>query len=292
VKVIETANLAKSYGSIQALAGIDLCVPHGSIFGFLGPNGAGKTTAMRILVGLLRATRGSATVLGMDAWRESTAIRKQIGYLPGDVRLHEWMSGRAFLAFCNRTRGGGSDREIERLRGRFDLNLDRRIRDYSRGMKQKLGLISALMHRPALLILDEPTTALDPLVAATLHDELRQAAGDGRTILFSSHTLSEVEQLCDRVAIIRDGRIVEDSRIDDLRKRALRRVELRMERSEYQTLRPPADWLELECRDGLAVGSWKGSVSDLLAWLNSLKVRDVTINPPDLEDLFATYYRE
>jgi ABC-2 type transport system ATP-binding protein len=292
VDVIDTAGLAKSYGTINALAGVDLRVPRGSIYGFLGPNGAGKTTAMRILVGLLRATGGSATVLGQDAWRESTAIRGQVGYLPGDVRLHEWMTGQAFLSFCNRARGGGAEREVDRLRERFDLNLDRRIRDYSRGMKQKLGLIAAVMHRPALLILDEPTTALDPLVAATLHDELRRAAGEGQTVLFSSHTLSEVEELCDRVAIIRAGRIVEDSRIDDLRKRALRRVELRMEPGEYQKLRTPAAWVELERRDGLAVGNWKGSVSDLLAWLNGLKVKDVTITPPDLEDLFSTYYRE
>jgi ABC-2 type transport system ATP-binding protein len=219
---IQMQGLTKRYGDIQALAGVDLRVPAGSIFGFLGPNGAGKTTAMRILVGLLRASGGQATVLGHDVWRESTAIRREMGYLPGDVRLYEWMTGRRYVTWCDATRGGGGREEIARLARRLDLNLDRRIRNYSRGMKQKLGLIAALSHRPKLLILDEPTTALDPLVQQTLYDELRAVVAEGRTVLFSSHTLSEVEQLCDRVAIIRAGRIIADNSIADLQARAIR----------------------------------------------------------------------
>jgi len=289
---IQTQGLMKRYGDIQALAGVDLRVPEGSIFGFLGPNGAGKTTAMRILVGLLRATGGQATVLGRDAWRDSTAIRQEVGYLPGDVRLHESMMGRALADFFNRARGGGAGLEIERLCERFDVNLDRRIRDYSRGMKQKMGLIAALMHRPAVLILDEPTTALDPLVQHVLYDELRAAAADGRTVLFSSHTLSEVELLCDRVAIIRAGRIIEDSEVSKLRQRAVRRVELRIANSEWRKQSPPDEWTAGESRDGAITGAWKGPVHGLLLWLSSLPLEDVTIGSPDLEDLFAAYYRE
>jgi beta-exotoxin I transport system ATP-binding protein len=288
---IETVGLTKHYGDVQALAGVDLRVPAGAIFGFLGPNGAGKTTAMRIMVGLLRATGGRATVLGRDVWRDSTAIRREVGYLSGDARLYEWMTGRRFVDWCDAMRGGGAAGQIARLARRLDLNLGRRIRDYSRGMKQKLGLIAALAHRPRLLILDEPTSALDPLVQQTLYDELRSAAAEGRTVLFSSHTLSEVELLCDRVAIIRAGRIIETGSIADLRARAVRRVELRIANSEWRMMSPPADWIAGESRDGVVTGSWKGPVPGLLSWLTGLPVQDVTIGAPDLEDLFAAYYR-
>lgn len=289
---IEIKGLAKHYDDIRALDGVDLCVPAGGLFGFLGPNGAGKTTTMRILVGLLHATRGEARVLGLDAAKDSTAIRRRIGYLSGDVRLYEWMTGRRFLTWCDAMRGDGAAGEIERLRERFDLNIDRRIRDYSRGMKQKLGLMAALMHRPELLILDEPTTALDPLVQQTLYEELRAAAGEGRTVLFSSHTLSEVEQLCDRVAIIRAGRIIEEGEIAKLRERAVRRVELRITNSEWRKQTAPVEWKPDDTYDGHIKGTWNGPIPRLLAWLASMPVLDVTIGAPDLEDLFAAYYRE
>lgn len=292
MNIIETRRLAKSYGPIHALAGIDLRVAKGAIFGFLGPNGAGKTTAMRILVGLLRPTSGSAAIFGHDAVSKSTEVRRRIGYLPGDVRLYEWMTGRRFLDFCDAVRGNGAEREIDRLRERFDLNIDRRIRDYSRGMKQKLGLIAALMHQPELLILDEPTTALDPLVQQTLYDELRAAAAQGRTILFSSHTLSEVELLCDHVAIIRRGQIIEDSSIDALRRRAVRRVSLRLHDKDSKTLALPDGAHPHESIDGTINVSWSGSIDRLTSWLASIPLEDVTIGPPDLEDLFAAYYRE
>ncbi|NUN50159.1 MAG: ATP-binding cassette domain-containing protein, partial [Candidatus Brocadiae bacterium] len=175
---------------------------------FLGPNGAGKTTCIRLLLGLLRASSGHATVLGLDAWREGPRLRQQVGYLPGDVRFWDGLTGRATLRFLDRARGGGHWGEVERLAERLDLVLDKRVRNYSRGMKQKLGIIAAMMHRPRLLILDEPTTALDPLVRAGLYDELRAVVAAGRTVLFSSHTLAEVEELCDVVTVMRRGRVV------------------------------------------------------------------------------------
>jgi ABC-2 type transport system ATP-binding protein len=289
--VIEMRSVGKRFGEVRALQGIDLGVPEGSLFGFLGPNGAGKTTAMRILLGLLRAGSGQARVLGRDAWGQSTSIRRDVGFLPGDVRLYEWMRGREVVALCDRARGGGHGSEISRLRGRLDLDLGRRVRDYSRGMKQKLGLITALMHRPRLLILDEPTTALDPLMQQVLYDELRAASAEGRTVLLSSHTLSEVEALCDRVAIVRAGRIIEDSTIARLRERAARRVVVRpgaaAERAAF-----PAEWVGAAGADGVLRGTWKGPVHDLLGWLATMRAEDVTISPPDLEDLFSAYYRE
>jgi ABC-2 type transport system ATP-binding protein len=288
---IQTHRLTKSYGSLQAVAGVDLRVEAGSIFGFLGPNGAGKTTTIRILLGLLRATAGHARVNGLDAWHDSTAIRRQVGYLPGDVRFYDWMRGRTFLSFCNRARGGGHEREIGRLCERLGLDISRRIREYSRGMKQKLGVIQAMMHRPSVLILDEPTTALDPLVQQTVYEELRDAAAQGRTILFSSHTLGEVELLCDRVAIIRDGRIIEDSAISDLRRRALRRIEFRLKSGGRLNAAAPGGFMPRQSADGLISGSWTGEVNELVRWLATLDVADVTIGAPDLEDLFATYYK-
>jgi ABC-2 type transport system ATP-binding protein len=291
MKTVEISGLTKHYGAVQALAGVNLRIPAGSVYGFLGPNGAGKTTTVRILTGLLRATSGRARVLGLDAWRDSTRIRAQVGYLPGDVRLYERMTGTTLLAFCNRARGGTCTGEVSRLVERFDLSIKRRIRDYSRGMKQKLGLILAMMHRPPLLILDEPTTALDPLVRQTLFDELRAVAADGRTVLLSSHVLSEVEQLCNHVAIIRAGRLVEDGSIEALRKRALRRVELRLKSGDARELKLPAGLVAHSCEGKVLRASWQGPVDRLLPWLASTPVADVVVQPPDLEDLFAAYYR-
>ncbi|MBX3396066.1 MAG: ABC transporter ATP-binding protein [Phycisphaerae bacterium] len=286
--------MTKRYGAHRALDELALRVTAGSMFGFLGPNGAGKTTSLRILVGLLRASSGKARVFGLDAWRASTKICERVGYLPGDVRFPQHMTGAAFLNFCNAMRGGHCTAEIERLRGRFELNLNRRIREYSRGMKQKLGLIQAMMHGPELLILDEPTTGLDPLMQQALYDELRAVTSQGRTVLFSSHTLSEVEELCDRVAIIRSGRLIEDSTIDMLKARALRHVELRLKAGgkSADLVAPPGGLGKLVWRNGSATGTWQGEIQPLLSWLSAIGVADVTIGAPDLEDLFAAYYRD
>ncbi|HWL92277.1 MAG TPA: ABC transporter ATP-binding protein [Phycisphaerae bacterium] len=290
--VIEIEKLTKQYGRHRALDQLSMTVPQGSIFGFLGPNGAGKTTALRILVGLLRRTKGAARVLGLDAWKNSTEICSRVGYLPGDVRFPQHMKGGAFLAMGNELRGGRSDLEIERLRERLDLDLKRRIRNYSRGMKQKLGLIYAMMHRPELLILDEPTTALDPLVQQLLYAELRAVVADGRTVLFSSHTLGEVEELCNSVAIIRAGKLIESSTIDQLKARALRRVEFRLKPGKSidgQT--PPPGMGGLAWRESRATATWRGDAEQLVSWLSRIGVADVTIGAPDLEDLFSDYYR-
>jgi len=292
MNVVETRGLVKRYGAVEALAGLDLVVPKGSIFGFLGPNGAGKTTTLRILLGLLRPTAGSAKVLGLDAWKDSTAIRARVGYLPGDVHFPDWMTGAAFLAFCDQARCGGARDEINRLSDRFDLNPNRKIRDYSRGMKQKLGLIQAMMHRPELLILDEPGLSLDPLIQQIMYEEIRSVVAKGRTVLFSSHTLSEVEQLCDRVAIIRAGKLIEDSTVDDLRLRAVRRVVFRLKNKDPAKVTYPHGLEPRTGADGVVTATWTGEMDRLLAWLAEAGVADVTIGPPDLEDLFFAYYRD
>ncbi len=288
--MVRTHGLRKRYGCREVLRGLDLCVPQGSLFGFLGPNGAGKTTTLRILLGLLRASAGEARVLGHEAWRDGTAIRAEIGYLPGDIRHYDHLTGRQTLEFLAAARRHDCAAEIRRLAERFDLDLDRLVRAYSRGMRQKLGLIGALMHRPALLVLDEPTIALDPLVRQTLFVELRQAVSEARTVLFSSHTLAEVDALCDRVAVLRDGEIVEQERIEVLRRKALRRVEIVFDNVAEPPL--PAGLREGPRRDGRRTYTWTGEMPDLLAWLARAGVRDATIAPPDLEDLFLAYYSD
>ncbi len=288
---VATHGLTKLYRGRPALRGINLRVPAGSLFGFLGPNGAGKTTTLRILLGLLRASRGRAEILGRDCWREGARLRRDVGYLPGDIRLYDHLTGREHLRFLAAARGAARRAQWESLALRFELNLEQRVRNYSRGMKQKLGIIQALMDRPQLLILDEPTIALDPLMRQVLYEELRGVAGEGRTVLFSSHTLSEVEALCDRVAILRQGEIVAQDRIEALQHRAVRRVEVRMA-AGTQPPQLPAGLNLIERADTWLRATWTGPVQPLLAWLTAARVQDVTLGPPDLEDLFLTYYSD
>ncbi len=292
MNVVEISNLAKNYGDIVALRDVSLTVPTGSRFGFLGPNGAGKSTTLRILIGLLRASGGAAKVFGMDAWTDSTKIRQRLAYLSGDARLYDGMTGTGLLRFIDRARGGGGWSEAKRLCERFELAAARKIRGYSKGMRQKLAIIQALMHKPDLLILDEPTSGLDPLMQHALYEELRGVTAEGRTVLFSSHTLSEVEQLCDRVAIVRGGRIVEAGTTESLRHRALRRIVMKRRGGFPETLALPEGMSVRSRQDGTLTGTWSGAVDPLVGWLAGLKLDDVSISQPSLEDLFATYYRE
>ncbi len=211
---IAASGLSKSYNGRPALHELDLSVEPGEVLGFLGPNGAGKTTTIRLLLGFLRPTSGTATVLGFDCWSQSLEVRRTLGYLPGDVRLYDAMSGRAFLALCARLRRTAG-RSAE-LASRLDLDLDKRVGTYSKGNKQKLGIVQALMHEPRLLILDEPTSALDPLVQETVYEILNELKQSGTTIFFSSHVLSEVQKVCDRYAIIHDGRLVREGTVSEL----------------------------------------------------------------------------
>ncbi len=286
--IVLARGLTKRYGRHTALRRVDLAVPRGTLFGFLGPNGAGKSTTIRILLGLLRASGGQVRVLEADPWRDGPRLRRRIGYLPGDVRLYGQLRGRELIelvARARRMRDGGSTRRLCDL---FPVDLHRRIRDYSTGMKQQLGLILALMHDPELLVLDEPTNALDPLLRRALFDELRRRVTGGATVLFSSHTLPEVEELCTHVAIIRAGRIVEQAPISTLRQRALRRVELRFREAVDAAL---PDGLHVHEREPRRlVGAWTGPVEPLVQWLARQPVEDVTISPPRLEDLFLACY--
>jgi len=225
--VIRTEKLTKSYGSHRGIVEVDLEVQKGEVFGFLGPNGAGKTTTIRVLLDLIRPTSGKAYVFDIESSVDPVAIHRRIGYLPGEFALYDRLTGGQTLEYFGNLRGGVDRAYRARLIELFDLDPSRRFREYSKGNKQKVGLIAALQHRPELLILDEPTSGLDPLVQQTFFELLREAGAEGRTAFLSSHILSEVEKSCDRVAIIREGRLVKLDTVEGLRDLAHHQVELR-----------------------------------------------------------------
>lgn len=288
---IKTEKLCKFYGNQQVLHDISLEVQPGRLVGFLGPNGAGKSTTIRILLGLLAANSGESKIFGKPTRSFGKQIRSEIGYLPGDVHFYANLTARATLEFMARARKKNCDVEINRLANRFKLELNKKtVRKFSTGMRQKLGLIQALMHRPQLLILDEPTSGLDPLVRETVFDELRSVIDEGRTVLFSSHSLDEVEQLCDEVIILREGRIVEQQLIDVMRNRALRRVEITF--AEAAPSQYPPEFQQVESDSHSVRATWTGEMPMLLDWLKPFEVVDLIIERPDLNDLFITYYSD
>jgi ABC-2 type transport system ATP-binding protein len=225
--IIQTEKLTKTYGSHRGISEIDLTVAEGEAFGFLGPNGAGKTTTIRTLLDHIRPTSGRALVFGIETTVDPVAIHRRLGYLPGEFSLYDKLTGGQTIEYFANLRGGVDTLYQQDLIARLDVDTSRKFREYSKGNKQKIGLIVALQHRPDLLMLDEPTSGLDPLVQQTFYDVIREAKAEGRTIFLSSHILSEVEKTCDRVAIIREGRLIKVDRVDALRDLAHHQVELR-----------------------------------------------------------------
>jgi ABC-2 type transport system ATP-binding protein len=225
--VITTEQLTKSYGPHRGIIEIDLEVEQGEVMGFLGPNGAGKTTTIRVLLDLIHPTGGRATIFGIGTTVDPVAIHRRVGYLPGEFALYDRITGGQTLDYFGNLRGGVEPAYQRSLIERFDLDPSRRFREYSKGNKQKVGLVAALQHRPELLLLDEPTAGLDPLVQQSFYEVVREAVAEGRTVFLSSHVISEVEKSCDRVAIIREGRLVRVERVDALRDLAHHQVELR-----------------------------------------------------------------
>jgi len=225
--VIRTEQLTKSYGAHRGIVDLDLTVAEGEAFGFLGPNGAGKTTTIRTLLDHLRPTSGKAYVFGIETSVDPVAIHRRLGYLPGEFLLYDRLTGGQTIEYFANLRGGVDKAYQQQLVTRLDIDPSRKFKEYSKGNKQKIGLVIALQHRPELLILDEPTSGLDPLVQQTFYELIREAKAEGRTVFLSSHILSEVEKTCDRVAIIRDGRLVRVDRVEALRDLAHHQVELR-----------------------------------------------------------------
>jgi len=227
---IETCSLTKRYGQVAAVTDVNLQVERGQVFGFLGPNGAGKSTTIRMVLALQRPTSGRATVLGLDAGRDSVELRRRTGYLPGDLELFPRLTGRQHIDWCARARGLHDTLAARDLAERFQVVTDRPVRELSKGNRQKVGLVLAFMHEPELLILDEPTSGLDPLMQHEFEGLLRETVAAGRTVFLSSHDLDEVQRITDRIAIIKDGQVVTEDTVDALRLAAPRRVEVSFRR--------------------------------------------------------------
>jgi ABC-2 type transport system ATP-binding protein len=289
---IETSALTKFYGASRGIEDLDLRVQRGEVFGYLGPNGAGKTTTIRLLLDLIRPTRGRATIAGLDTRRESLAVRRLTGYLPGELNLPSPSTALGFLSYLGALRGGVERRTILELAERLQLELGRRIGDLSKGNKQKVGVVAAFMHDPELLILDEPTSGLDPLRQHDVLDLVRERAAAGRTIFFSSHELDQVEHAAERVGIVRGGRLVAVESIATLRQRALRRVEVRLAGAAggLERLREIPGVRDVSWGDGVIRLDVEGAMDALVKELARLPVQTLTSEAPELDEIFRSYY--
>lgn len=290
--VIDLCGLTKDYGSGRGLFGLDLEIQQGEVFGFLGPNGAGKSTTLRLLLDLIRPTSGSARVLGLDARKDSIAIRRRVGFLPGDLALYPKLTGWAILDYLAQLRGGIDRRVRDSLIERFDADVDRPVRELSTGNRQKLGLIQAFMHEPELLVLDEPIAGLDPLVQQSFHALLAEVSAEGRTVFLSSHTLSEVERVTHRLAILRRGRLVVVDSLENLRKVAVQQLEIEfvapVSADEFQAL----TGVTQATANGLTLRiSFEGSADAVVKAAAAHEVRAIRSLEDDLEAIFLRYYR-
>jgi ABC-2 type transport system ATP-binding protein len=289
--VIHTNRLTKSYGKSRGIVELDLEVVAGEVFGYLGPNGAGKTTTIRTVLDFIRPTEGGAEVFGLDSHRDSLAIRRRVGYLPGELRLYNSLSAIELLSYFGNLRGRFDRADAERIGEALDLDLGREIKALSHGNRQKVGLVQALMGRPELVILDEPTQGLDPFIQLAFYHLLDEVRADGRTVFMSSHVLPEIERTCDRVAIVRDGRLLAVERVADLKARALRRLELR-----FGAPLPAGAFAgvggvrDVVVADATVTCTVVGSVAALFHAATAFDLVDVLSTEPSLEEIFLTYY--
>ncbi|MEV4767120.1 ABC transporter ATP-binding protein [Micromonospora chokoriensis] len=288
--VISIDNLVKTFGAIRALDGLDLRVEQGEVHGFLGPNGSGKSTTIRILLGLLRRDSGDTQVLGADPWRDAVRLHRRLAYVPGDVSLWPNLTGGEAIDLFGRLRGGLDRRRRDELLQRFDLDPTRRCRTYSKGNRQKVAIVAAFASAVELYVLDEPTSGLDPLMEAVFQDEVRRVKQAGATVLLSSHVLAEVEALCDRVSIIREGRTVESGTLAELRHltRTAVTVETVRPLTGLDALPGVHDVHEVDGRTHLEVEP--AHLDELLGQLVRSGVRALTSTPPTLEQLFLRHY--
>ena len=290
--MLEITGLTKTYGGERGVEDINLNILPGEIYGFIGPNGAGKSTTIRTMLGLIKPDCGSVRIFGKDAFREGAVIRKRLGFVPSDLNYYEGFRVASLLKYSARFYGDGAEGRINEYCEKLRLDLNRRINELSLGNRRKIGVVQALIHKPDLLILDEPTSGLDPLIQSRFYEILREEQARGCTIFFSSHTLSEVERLCDRVAIIRKGRIVNVSRIDELKKMSMKKIRLVPESGLKISEADIPGLSELKTtRDGVE-GIFSGNLSHLLQWASELRLDDIVIEDPSLEEIFMHYYND
>jgi ABC-2 type transport system ATP-binding protein len=292
VPVIDTTNLSKSYGKARGIDDINLEINEGEIFGFIGPNGAGKSTTIRILMNMIFPTGGSARIMGMDVIRQTKEIKKRVGYIPSDANAYQSMDVMEFLTYCNDFyKAGDGQRRISELTEMFELDPDRRLTDLSLGNRKKVSIIQSLIHSPRLLILDEATTGLDPLMQSVFFELLKSENRKGMTIFYSSHILGEVQMLCKRVAIIKDGRIIQTEDIENLRKKQLKKVTIDFD----GTVRGKLDIRGVE---NLVAGPankvsfmYSGDINELVIFLSGRSVSNLMIEEPSLDEIFLHYYK-
>jgi len=291
--VIVVEGLTKSYGAERGVIDLSFAVAPGEVFGYLGPNGAGKTTTIRTLLDFIRPTAGRARIFDLDSTVGSIEIHRRTGYLPGELALYERMTAADYLTHFAALRGGVDWGDVRRLAERLDLRLATRIRSLSHGNKQKVGLVQAFMHRPELLVLDEPTTGLDPLVQQEFHTMIAEARLGGSTVFLSSHVMPEVERLCDRVGIIREGRLVAVEDVGDLKARAIRTLDIRFARpvpGEAFAGLPGVQRIEVQ--GDLVHLTVAGHLDAVVKAAARYEVVDITSNEPTLEQVFLTFYGE
>jgi ABC-2 type transport system ATP-binding protein len=293
---ISIRGLTKRYGKLVAVDRLDLEVRRGEVFGFLGLNGAGKTTTIRILLDLLRPTSGNAAVFGHDCQSDGLKARSAVGYLPGEMGIYSDLTGHEILKFLERMGGDGVSREHrQNLTERFELSdrdLSRKLREYSTGMKRKLGLIQAFQADPLLLILDEPTEGLDPLMQESFYELLADARNRGRTVFMSSHVLPEVERVCDRIAVLRKGEVVLLSSVEDARKLASRNVRVAFQQEVAVPVSLPQDYQMIDAKPRAWILRVTGQLGSLPSFLATLPVADLAVEEARLEDVLVKYYRD
>ena len=291
---IFTEGLTKHYGDVRALVDLDLDIRAGEVFGFLGPNGSGKTTAIRTMLDEIRPTKGRASILGLLAHEKSVEIRRHIGYVPGDLAMYPNLTGRDTLKYFANLRGGVDWSHIDDLADRLDADLSKKVGNLSSGNRQKVGLIQAFMNKPEVFIMDEPSSGLDPLVQRELQKMMRDAANEGSTVFLSSHTLSEVQRVADRVGIIRHGHLITVESVQELRSKAMRRVELEFDsQAEASVFEAVPGARDVTVENDHVVMSFDGEMGALLKTAaERYNIVDIHTQEADLEEIFLTYYRD
>ena len=292
--VIHTEGLTKYYGKVRALVDLNLDIQAGEIFGFLGPNGAGKTTTIRTLLDEIRPTTGKAFILGLDTHKKAVEIRNHIGYLPGDLSMYPNLTGKDTLTYFANLRGGVDLSYVHSLAERLNADLDKKVGNLSSGNRQKVGLIQAFMNRPEVLILDEPSSGLDPLIQREFQNMMREVAENGCSVFLSSHTLSEVQHVAHRVGIIRNGKLATIESVAELRSKAIRRIELDFDAPvEAKVFEAIAGVRDVTMENHRVMLSYDGKMQDLLrVVMDRYDLLDIRTQEANLEEIFLTYYRE
>jgi ABC-2 type transport system ATP-binding protein len=294
VPIIDITDLTKFYGKARGIEHVNLKIGEGEIFGFIGPNGAGKSTTIRILMNMIFPTSGSAKIMGMDIIKETKKIKTQVGYIPSDANAYSSMDVHEFLSYCIRFYNlQNGEQRIAELSGLFELDLKRKIAELSMGNRKKVSIVQSLLHKPKLLILDEPTTGLDPLMQSVFFDLLRTENQKGMTIFFSSHILGEVQLLCKRVAIIKEGKIIQVEDIENLRKKQLKKVFIEYEdKVKIENYRIPGTEKVITGPVNTISFMYSGNINELISSLSSgNKIINLTIEEPALDEIFMHYYK-